>query len=233
MPEIKICTAYEIDGRRVTDFPSHVDDLRRAEPVYETLPGWQQRHDRRAADGRFAGGGAGLSGPAERAGRPAGGGGFGGARPRADDFRTAGGKAAIQWRTAWSRSGASVDGGRHGTWFELRGGRCPKPPSVAATGRRAAGGAAAAHRHHHGRQRPLGAAAGLAAHRGASPRRGQRPPHDRGLCRSSTSSSSRSIACRAKTGSGRRGELDFLMHLLEQYMIEERSTIMEQNIASA
>src|SRR5262245_10964660 len=27
-----------------------------------------------------------------------------------------------------------------------------------------------------------------------------------------------------------RGELDFLMHLLEQYMIEERSTIMEQNI---
>jgi len=27
------------------------------------------------------------------------------------------------------------------------------------------------------------------------------------------------------------GELDFLMHLLEQYMIEERSTIMDQNIS--
>ena len=27
-----------------------------------------------------------------------------------------------------------------------------------------------------------------------------------------------------------RHELDFLMHLLEQYMIEERTTIMEQNI---
>ena len=27
-----------------------------------------------------------------------------------------------------------------------------------------------------------------------------------------------------------QGELDFLMHLLEQYMIEERKTIMEQNI---
>jgi undecaprenyl diphosphate synthase len=27
-----------------------------------------------------------------------------------------------------------------------------------------------------------------------------------------------------------QGELDFLMHLLEQYMIEERSTIMDQNI---
>jgi len=42
LDELKICTAYELDGRRVTDFPSHVDDLRRAVPVYETLPGWQQ-----------------------------------------------------------------------------------------------------------------------------------------------------------------------------------------------
>ena len=40
--EIKVCTAYEIDGRRVTVFPSHVDDLRRAQPVYETLPGWRE-----------------------------------------------------------------------------------------------------------------------------------------------------------------------------------------------
>jgi adenylosuccinate synthase len=38
--EINVCTAYEIDGRRVTHFPSHVDDLKRAVPVYETLPGW-------------------------------------------------------------------------------------------------------------------------------------------------------------------------------------------------
>jgi adenylosuccinate synthase len=42
LPELKICTAYELDGRRVTDFPSHVDDLRRAVPIYETLPGWQK-----------------------------------------------------------------------------------------------------------------------------------------------------------------------------------------------
>lgn len=42
LPEIQVCTAYEIDGRRVTQFPSHVDDLRQAKPVYETLPGWQQ-----------------------------------------------------------------------------------------------------------------------------------------------------------------------------------------------
>jgi len=42
MAEIQICTAYELDGRQITDFPSHVDDLRRVVPVYETLPGWQQ-----------------------------------------------------------------------------------------------------------------------------------------------------------------------------------------------
>jgi adenylosuccinate synthase len=42
LAELKICTAYELDGQRITDFPSHVDDLRRVLPVYETLPGWQQ-----------------------------------------------------------------------------------------------------------------------------------------------------------------------------------------------
>jgi adenylosuccinate synthase len=42
LPELKICTCYELDGRRITDFPSHVDDLRRVVPVYETLPGWQR-----------------------------------------------------------------------------------------------------------------------------------------------------------------------------------------------
>ena len=42
LPEIKICTAYKIKGREVKDFPSHVDDLRFVEPVYETLPGWQE-----------------------------------------------------------------------------------------------------------------------------------------------------------------------------------------------
>jgi adenylosuccinate synthase len=41
LPEIKICTAYELDGRKTANFPSHVDDLRRVTPIYETLPGWQ------------------------------------------------------------------------------------------------------------------------------------------------------------------------------------------------
>jgi adenylosuccinate synthase len=42
LAELKVCTAYELDGRRIIDFPSHVDDLRRVQPVYETLPGWQK-----------------------------------------------------------------------------------------------------------------------------------------------------------------------------------------------
>ena len=41
LDEIKICTAYEINGRQVTQFPSHVDDLRLAKPIYESLPGWK------------------------------------------------------------------------------------------------------------------------------------------------------------------------------------------------
>jgi adenylosuccinate synthase len=52
LEEIQICTAYEIDGRRVTQFPSHTDDLRRAQPVLESMPGWQQEITgiRRVAD---------------------------------------------------------------------------------------------------------------------------------------------------------------------------------------
>jgi adenylosuccinate synthase len=38
---VQICVAYELDGQRITQFPSHVDDLRRVKPIYETLPGWQ------------------------------------------------------------------------------------------------------------------------------------------------------------------------------------------------
>ncbi|MAT72229.1 MAG: adenylosuccinate synthase [Planctomycetaceae bacterium] len=40
--ELKICTEYEIDGQRTNVFPSHVDDLRKAKPVYETVPGWSE-----------------------------------------------------------------------------------------------------------------------------------------------------------------------------------------------
>ena len=41
LPEVKICTAYELDGEQIDYVPSHSDDLRRVKPVYETIPGWE------------------------------------------------------------------------------------------------------------------------------------------------------------------------------------------------
>ena len=43
--ELKICVAYDIDGRRTTQFPSQIADLEKAVPVYETLPGWREELD--------------------------------------------------------------------------------------------------------------------------------------------------------------------------------------------
>ena len=40
MDEIKVCTAYEVDGVKYTDFLTTAN-LYRAKPVYETLPGWK------------------------------------------------------------------------------------------------------------------------------------------------------------------------------------------------
>jgi len=37
--ELKVCLAYELDGRRIDYFPSDADELARAQPVYEALPG--------------------------------------------------------------------------------------------------------------------------------------------------------------------------------------------------
>lgn len=42
LDELRICSAYEIDGERTTQFPSQIDDLSKAVPVYETLPGWHE-----------------------------------------------------------------------------------------------------------------------------------------------------------------------------------------------
>ena len=42
LPEVKICVAYELDGERIDYFPSRLEQLRRVQPVFETLPGWQQ-----------------------------------------------------------------------------------------------------------------------------------------------------------------------------------------------
>jgi adenylosuccinate synthase len=41
LDEIKVCTGYQLDGREIDSFPAVSQDLRRIEPVYETLPGWK------------------------------------------------------------------------------------------------------------------------------------------------------------------------------------------------
>ncbi len=38
---VNLCTAYELDGQRVTEFPGDPEDLERIHPVYESLPGWE------------------------------------------------------------------------------------------------------------------------------------------------------------------------------------------------
>lgn len=41
LDEIRICTAYEIDGEEVSDLPADAEALERARPVYRTVPGWK------------------------------------------------------------------------------------------------------------------------------------------------------------------------------------------------
>ncbi len=45
LDELKVCVAYELDGERITRFPSHAEELRRCKPIYETIPGWKQPLD--------------------------------------------------------------------------------------------------------------------------------------------------------------------------------------------
>jgi adenylosuccinate synthase len=42
LDELKICTAYELDGGRLETFPSDAFLLERCRPVYESLPGWKE-----------------------------------------------------------------------------------------------------------------------------------------------------------------------------------------------
>jgi adenylosuccinate synthase len=41
LAEIPVCVAYELDGERITHFPSELAQLARCRPVYKTLPGWE------------------------------------------------------------------------------------------------------------------------------------------------------------------------------------------------
>lgn len=42
LKEIKICRAYEIDGRETSFFPANIDRLAQARCIYETLGGWDE-----------------------------------------------------------------------------------------------------------------------------------------------------------------------------------------------
>ncbi len=42
LKELKLCTAYDLDGERLAHFPSDSFKLERCKPVYETMPGWDE-----------------------------------------------------------------------------------------------------------------------------------------------------------------------------------------------
>lgn len=42
LDEIKICTAYELDGEKIYHYPASLKELAACKPVYETLPGWSE-----------------------------------------------------------------------------------------------------------------------------------------------------------------------------------------------
>src|SRR5436190_12615127 len=40
LPRIRLCTAYEVDGERITELPRGPHDLAPYQPEYESMPGW-------------------------------------------------------------------------------------------------------------------------------------------------------------------------------------------------
>ena len=40
---LQICNAYELDGKRITELPGDYEDLARVKPIYESLPGWDEK----------------------------------------------------------------------------------------------------------------------------------------------------------------------------------------------
>ena len=39
-PRLKICTAYRMDGKVISEFPSNIADLEKCQPIYEEIEGW-------------------------------------------------------------------------------------------------------------------------------------------------------------------------------------------------
>lgn len=42
-PRIKLCVAYESNGKSLENFPASLETLNNAKPIYEELPGWQEK----------------------------------------------------------------------------------------------------------------------------------------------------------------------------------------------
>jgi adenylosuccinate synthase len=45
LDELKVCVAYELDGKRIETVPCHAEQLRKCKPIYETIPGWKEPVD--------------------------------------------------------------------------------------------------------------------------------------------------------------------------------------------
>jgi len=39
---VKICTAYQLDGKTIESYPASLELLSRCEPIYEEMPGWNE-----------------------------------------------------------------------------------------------------------------------------------------------------------------------------------------------
>lgn len=39
---LKVCTAYELNGKKIESIPSRISDFEACKPIYETLPGWSE-----------------------------------------------------------------------------------------------------------------------------------------------------------------------------------------------
>ena len=42
LDKINICTAYEYEGKKITDFPTDISRLEKCKPVYEEVDGWTE-----------------------------------------------------------------------------------------------------------------------------------------------------------------------------------------------
>ncbi|MCZ7601711.1 MAG: adenylosuccinate synthase [Melioribacteraceae bacterium] len=42
LDEIKVCVGYEVEGKKLTSFPTDIAQMEKVTPIYETLPGWKK-----------------------------------------------------------------------------------------------------------------------------------------------------------------------------------------------